>query len=232
MKKYNRTYHLPCSEELHDDDKKMAHIKDLIGKEIVGLEKLDGGNTCLDGQKVFARTHSVETTHGSFSMIKSVSSILYHYGFLSESEKIFGENMQGIHSINYSKLTFPLYIFNIYEKETGIWKSWDDVELFSQKTGVPTTPVLFRKTFTSEKELLNCIREEMKKPSVLGGEREGVVVRVADSFHDSNFETYVGKSVRKGHVQTDEHWSKNWEQADIDPSYLERIIFLKTAKDV
>jgi len=35
---------------------------------------------------------------------------------------------------------------------------------------------------------------------------EGLVVRPAGQFHFSRFSEVVGKYVRKGHVQTDEHW--------------------------
>ena len=40
----------------------------------------------------------------------------------------------------------------------------------------------------------------------LGGSREGVVVRRAGAFPDEVFSRSLAKWVRKGHVQTDEHW--------------------------
>ena len=36
--------------------------------------------------------------------------------------------------------------------------------------------------------------------------QEGVVVRLADRFHYDDFGTSLAKWVRKGHVQTDQHW--------------------------
>jgi hypothetical protein len=46
----------------------------------------------------------------------------------------------------------------------------------------------------------------MVQPSVCGGIREGVVVRVADLFDDTDFPSCVMKSVRANHVNTDTHW--------------------------
>ena len=42
--------------------------------------------------------------------------------------------------------------------------------------------------------------------SVYGGEREGMVVRVERGFRGEEFGGCLGKYVRAGHVQTDEHW--------------------------
>jgi hypothetical protein len=56
---------------------------------------------------------------------------------------------------------------------------------------------------------------EIKKESEQGGDREGFVIRIADSFSADQFQEFTGKYVREGHVQTDEHWSKNWEQAKL-----------------
>lgn len=222
MKKYNRTFHLPCSQEVHDDDKSIETVKDLLNIEVVLTEKLDGGNACVENMKIFARTHAVEAAHPSFSMMRLLVSSLN--GFFPEHLKVFGENMQGIHSIIYNPLSSPFFIFNIFDKEQDIWLSWDEVISFSEKIGIPNVPEIKRGIFKTEKELFSFINDEMKKPSLLGGEREGIVVRRAESFNDSNFETFVGKSVRKGHVQTDEHWSTNWKQAEFQLDWLNKIL--------
>lgn len=46
-----------------------------------------------------------------------------------------------------------------------------------------------------------------------GLQKEGVVVRTRDSFDNNDFATHVAKFVRIGHVQTDEHWTRNWKRA-------------------
>lgn len=45
--------------------------------------------------------------------------------------------------------------------------------------------------------------------------QEGVVARSAGSFMESEFSSNVGKALRPGHVQTDEHWLRTWR-----PNYL------------
>ena len=51
--------------------------------------------------------------------------------------------------------------------------------------------------------------------SALGGKREGIVIRLAESFDDADFSTSLMKWVRKGHVTTSEHWTKTWRKARI-----------------
>lgn len=48
-----------------------------------------------------------------------------------------------------------------------------------------------------------------------GGEREGIVMRLACGFPAEEFSDNVCKSVRSGHVQTDEHWTSNWRPCRI-----------------
>ena len=57
------------------------------------------------------------------------------------------------------------------------------------------------------KQLEDLVMTEMAKPSVYGGEREGVVIRVSDIIYGELFDTCVAKCVRENHVQTDEHWT-------------------------
>jgi hypothetical protein len=52
-------------------------------------------------------------------------------------------------------------------------------------------------------------------PSALGGIREGFVVRTEASFMEDDFGQNVLKYVRANHVQTDEHWTRNWRKAQL-----------------
>ena len=149
-------------------------------------------------------------------MLKRVNQYLLASGKLKENEEIFGENMEGVHSIEYSNLESPFYIFAI--RRNGIWLSWEKVEKRAKELGLPTVPVLFKGVVQSLEELKNLLREE----SYLGGEREGVV-RNVNSFEDLSLN--IGKVVRQGHVQTDEHWSRNWEKADISKDFWTHICF-------
>jgi hypothetical protein len=134
-------------------------------------------------------------------------------GDIDEGTYIFGENMEGTHSIEYKNLISPFYIFGIREGKT--WLNWDEVDFFSDVTDVPTVPVLFKGVFESENELKNKVMELVTLPSALGGKREGIVIRLEDAFDDEDFSTSLMKWVRKDHVETDEHWTRNWKRAKI-----------------
>ena len=45
--------------------------------------------------------------------------------------------------------------------------------------------------------------------------KEGVVVRRVHEFGADDFSKNVVKYVRENHVQTDEHWTKNWKRAKL-----------------
>ena len=42
--------------------------------------------------------------------------------------------------------------------------------------------------------------------------KEGLVERIEDEFDDDVFHLNLRKFVRKGHVQTDEHWTRSWKR--------------------
>lgn len=63
LERYPSTPHLRFSPQVHADDEVNRFDDDIFcGKEIVVTEKLDGGNCCLFGGKVFARTHKHEVS--------------------------------------------------------------------------------------------------------------------------------------------------------------------------
>lgn len=46
-------------------------------------------------------------------------------------------------------------------------------------------------------------------------EKEGVVMRLTSSYGIEEFPNCVCKWVRPHHVQTDEHWTRNWKKAEL-----------------
>ncbi len=216
MNKYPRTPHLPCSPEIHSDDKvcNLVDLKNIIDGQydVVILEKLDGGCTKLSDRGVFARSHIKPTSCSSFDYIKNV-----HYYpnqlEIAHNLKVFGENMFAIHSIEYTGLTDYFYVFNILEKDKERFMSYDIMKVWAENHGMQTVPLIYMGKIPSIVWLENFLKEELLKPSALGGTREGFVIRLRKSFHQDDFSKNVFKYVRKGHVQTDEHWSKNWKQA-------------------
>jgi hypothetical protein len=100
-------------------------------------------------------------------------------------------------------------------RDNNIWVPWEKVEEYSYLFDIPTVPVLFKGVVNSEKELKALVEKLAKEPSELGGQREGIVARVAGMFHNDDFSTNVLKWVRKDHVTTDEHWTRNWKKAKL-----------------
>lgn len=207
--KYPRTYHFKWLEGATNDDKIALSVDGLIGNEIVITEKLDGSNTAITKHGVYGRSHA-DFTKNAWD-IKSWN--IYHKikNDLDEGLYMFGEGMYGIHSIEYTNLTSYFYIFGM--RDNNIWVPWEKVEEYAYLFDIPTVPVLFKGIVNSEKELKGLVEKLSKEPSELGGQREGVVARVAGMFHNDDFSTHVMKWVRKGHVTTDEHWTRNWRRA-------------------
>lgn len=209
--KYNRSMHLPFSPGTTSDDRIAKSVDSLLNRKIVITEKLDGENCGMTREGVYARSHSTFTTSPWSVMVRTLHGTLKND--IDKDMFLFGENMEGIHSIEYENLTSPLYVFGI--REANIWASWDDIEYFSYVTDIPSVPVLFKGQVGSYEELKTLVEDLVSQPSALGGKREGIVVRLADSFLDEDFSTSLMKWVRKGHVTTTEHWTKTWKRAKI-----------------
>jgi hypothetical protein len=212
MKKYPRTFHISFSAEKHSDDKTINPIyeKKILQSEVVITVKMDGGNCCIKpNEGIFARTHAQETSCPSFNFIKNK----HYYSklhILNNNYWYFGENMFAIHSIEYNELEDFFYLFNIYDIVEKRWLSWDEMEKEAKRCEFNIVPVIFKGIITF-KELEKIIKENINS-SFLGGEAEGFVIRNINSFSESDFSKNIMKYVRNGHVQTDEHWSKNWKQ--------------------
>ena len=215
MSKYGRTYHLPWSPGSTNDDRISNSVDSLLGKEIVITEKLDGENTGMTNDGVYARSHAAFTTSDWSREVRTLHKLKVE-DELGEDVYLFGENMEGIHSIEYTNLTSYFYIFGV--RDSNIWIPWESVEEYSYLLDIPTVPVLFKGVVNTEKELKELTEKLASEPSELGGQREGIVVRNAGMFHNDDFAKNVMKWVRKGHVQTDVHWTRNWKKSKLNDS--------------
>jgi|ERR1700722_6573775 len=205
--KYNRTPHVPWSPGASNDDKVARSVSSLIGKPLIITEKMDGSNASLEKKGCFARTHASAPKHDSFDVLKALhASVAFN---LPEYMQLFGEWCYARHSIEYKELPGYFMLFGIRYLNTKPhqwWGSWEEVAVWAGKLNVPTVPVLFSGTIDSEKELHHIVDVLAAEPSVCGGKREGIVVRVCTAFRDEDFGYNVMKWVRKNHVQTNEHW--------------------------
>ena len=206
--KYNRTYHFHFSPGALNDDKISVSMDRLIGVPIIISEKMDGSNTSLEADGCFARTHANVPAHASFDGLKSLHATVK--SLIPNDMQLFGEWLWAKHSIAYNELPGYFLMFNVRDLSNNMWLSWEEVEMWAKEIGVPTVPVLYRGKISSEAELRELVDSLMLEPSCCGGQREGVVVRIAAEFADADFADCVHKNVRADHIQTDEHW-KNQE---------------------
>ena len=221
--KYGRTYHFPFSEGTQSDDRISKNYDNVCRGEIIITEKLDGeNNLLLTDYGVFTRSR-VEPTKNAWSI--KMWELFYKIKDDIKGLEVYGESVYAEHSILYSGLKSHFYIFGIKDIETNMWLSWKETEEYAYMLDIPTVPVLFRSDSNfnvNKEELKNIILDIMKTPSVLNNDefwttpKEGVVCRLQNQFPNDMFFNSVFKFVRKNHVSTDEHWSRNWKK-----SYLE-----------
>ncbi len=202
--KYPRSFHLPWSPGGTSDDKRMADVSGLLGVEIVITEKCDGSNLTYTRKSVFSRSHSGPPSHPSFDLAKATHASIAH--LLSDGMSLFCEYCYAVHSIEYDALPGYSLVFGVRDDALGLFWEWDMIVAQAKDLGLPTVPVLFRGIVESEHDLEALTSALAREPSAFGGQREGVVVRVGGEFPDAMFQRSLAKWVRRGHVQTDEHW--------------------------
>jgi hypothetical protein len=208
-RKYGRTYHFPFSPGTTSDDKIQSDWESILEHELVLTEKLDGENTCLKTDGVYARSH-VGPTQNPWA--RNMWPIWERLGHELGTLEVFGENLYGVHSIEYEHLEHYFYVFAI--RDEGRWLSWEEVSFYAELMDLAVVPVLGRGRY-SEAALRQIIDEQMEKGSSFGGECEGLVVRTVAGFEADQFRHHVLKYVRANHVKTDEHWTRNWRRAKL-----------------
>ena len=207
--KYPRTHHFPFSEGATNDDRINSQWQSILQHELVVTEKLDGENTCIKSNGVYARSHGAVNRN---PWARPIWDIWERIGHSLGDLHIFGENMYAIHSIEYENMSQYFYVFGMREGQT--WLSWDEIADYAQVLELALVPVIARGYF-DEKKLKMEIGQQQRNGSQLGGTSEGVVCRTAAAFSNDDFPNSVLKYVRKNHVQTDEHWTRNWKKATL-----------------
>ena len=216
MGKYPRTPHLPWSEGVTDDDRKIETTRGLLGQKLVVTEKLDGSNVALSNRNIYARSHSDSPRHPAFDYLKQIwHNIAYD---IPPNVVLWGEWCYAIHSIEYERLpSYGPFIFAVsidIPNEGRYWSSWAGVRKMASQFELPTVPVISANYITRTNNSL-AVLSNVPAVSRYGPECEGTVVRTYDGFRDVLFPYRLAKNVRKNHVQTDEHWSRNWEKQEV-----------------
>lgn len=210
--------HVPFSPQVHSDDTKLGRdaLSCFTGVPVVVTEKLDGGNCCLYGGDVYARTHKHPATHASFGPIKALYAGM-DSAHMDRTSAYFGEAMVAQHSIAYRRLRSYFYLFAV--KNANGWVAWDDVIKSAASMGVPHASVVFKGVFGSAAEIKSLMDRKAQELSAVCDQcnPEGFVIRVARSFSDAEFKAgrAVAKYVRKGHCQTSKDWGRTWVKAKL-----------------
>jgi hypothetical protein len=218
VEKYPRTYHCEWTMSTDSDDRIAKNINNLLDREIVITEKIDGENTSESEIGIFARSRIAPTKNPWSSWMKPKWEMIKN-DLKSFDLELCGENMYAEHSILYSGINEHLYIFGARNTKHDVFLSWEETEYFAEMFDFKTVPVLFKGKMNSVIDIKNWSLNEIKTPSILNDSnfwitpKEGFVYRIADEFPNDMFFNSVFKMVRKGHVKTDEHWSRNWRRS-------------------
>ena len=211
-RRYPRTPYWPDSPTKARDGDTLSDPERFVGREVVVTEKLDGSNTLLHQGDVYARSVSAPAVAKWLGMVRK------HDAWKVTEPEVFlyGEEIYGVHSIEYDPVpedrTFYAFALRFGH---GSFGSFREMAQFAKSRAIPVVPVLFEGTFDSVRQVRDFVSEAHRQPSALGGEREGVVLRLTAGFPATDFSRNVCKSVRVGHVQSDEHWSKRWRPCRI-----------------
>ncbi len=210
--KFPRIPHIPWSPGATSDDRMLDTIDHFLHSPLIVTEKLDGECTMMSCDKMHARSEEACSRPWQ-SYIRALHGRLQY--LFPENFRIYGENMYAIHTITYEQLTAYFYIFNIVEN--GMFVSWKTLTEHCKRFDFCHVPIIAcleaQYHVDTLRHSLQNIEDTMK--SKLGSTIEGYVVRTATAFPISEFGINTAKWVRENHVQTDEHWTKNWEQASL-----------------
>ena len=221
-RKYGRTYHYPFSPGTTSDDRFNHYYQEDLSRiqTLVHTEKLDGENNCLNRYGVFARSHAAPTQSPWTRHLRDRwEQIRQDLGDL----EVFGENLCAIHSIEYRRLEHHFYVFAI--RELDRWLSWEETRFYAQLLDFQMVPELqtAHAPFTAEnleKQVKGWASQASRFDSydALTGQSctmEGVVSRNTGEYSVAAFRQNVFKYVRAEHVQTDEHWTRNWKRTPL-----------------
>lgn len=210
--KYPRTYHLPYSPTVSDDDKRLSsdtHFHNF--EKVVVTIKMDGENcTVYNDGSIHARSLD---GHGYPWQDKVMGLIQNWCYMIPEGYRVCGENLQAEHSIHYTfdNINKVFQCFSIYN-ENNECKSWKSTIEFCNNLGIEHVPVIYEGPYDKDK-ILEAFNDYCKAQG--DQEVEGFVVRNAEQFHYDDFKNNVAKYVRANHVKTDSHWRNNWKNNTI-----------------
>lgn len=175
-----------------------------MAEDLVVTEKMDGENTTIHAGGSHARSPD-SRYHPSRDMLKAFAAGILPY--LTEGERIVGENLYARHSVAYDAL--PAYFLGFAWIVDDEIQSWDLTLARFEELGIQPVSTLYRGPYRPS--LFNDLAQALDPTK-----QEGFVARIADSFAETDMPIRMGKYVREGHVQSETHWMK----AELIPNRL------------
>ena len=196
--KYPRISHLPWSESADEDDIILNTAEHFAGRTVVITEKMDGENTTVY-YNGYTHARSCDASyHESRTWMKAEAARIGHQ--LPLGWRVCGENLFAKHSIYYENLRNYFYLFGVFNDE-NLCANWSSTQHWANTLNVPTVPVIHYGLFEDFDH--NEWRSKTDTDKV-----EGYVIRLAETFPYADFGKSIAKWVRKNHVKTDQHWTK------------------------
>lgn len=195
--KYGRTPHLPYSEGVGDDDRKLESDEHFYKmNQVVVTTKMDGENTTVYPDGTF-HARSIDSIHRDYHswLLRDIQNWCYK---IPKGYRVCGEYLYAKHSIEYDNLPSYFMCFSIWNEEKCL--SWKRTKEIAKELGIYIVPELFIGRYNED--LIKHIAE-----NVISNGQEGIVVRNTIEYNISEMGMNIAKYVRKGHVQTDQHWS-------------------------
>lgn len=199
---YPRTYHLPFSKSVQDDDKIVKDFSQMENEEVIGLLKLDGENTSLYKGTNNFHARSLDSAYNWTRSIVKQTHIMIQDD-IPEKWRLCCENVYAKHSIAYpdNYLEGYLYLLSIWNEKNECL-NWDDTVEYAKLFDLPVPEVKYRGEFNLKEMEKVCSKLDTSL-------EEGIVFRIVRKFSYNDFSKVVTKFVRSNHVQTDQHWLKN-----------------------
>jgi hypothetical protein len=205
--KYPRTYHLPSSPGLQNDDRRLPDLSVFEGRRVIATEKIDGEGATMTRQRTYPRSPDGRY-HPSRDLMKAFHAA--RAADIPEEWRVCGEYGHARHSIPYTvelgnALPAVFLGFAVFDHR-NVMLSWDEQLEILALIDVLPVPLLYDGPWYAG--LVDDIASRIDTTR-----QEGFVVRDAGeipypdgSGDQGRFFSRVAKWVRRGHVQTDEHW--------------------------
>lgn len=168
IKKYPRTPHLEGSRlQPGDEDLSQIPFEEILGKNIVIEEKIDGANCAIsfgsDGVLLLqSRGHYLMGGYRErhYNLLKqwAHNNADKLFGVLDTRYIMYGEWMYAKHTVFYDLLPHYFVEFDIFDKERGVFLDTDSRRALTDKIGIiSSVPVLARGIFTNKKQILSLL---------------------------------------------------------------------------